>query len=104
MALAPKGLPPRVSGVSIYLAFPKVAGKVSNAKNERLTIEDCCLNIRTSFFNKDKINYKISILFSLNFAMLNSASFPASWGSQGVIVYVCEKIPPLGESKTIIIK
>ena len=64
--------------------------------------EDCCLNIRKSFFYKDKGNYKTSILFSLNFAKLNSASFPASWGSQGVIVYVCEKIPPLGESKTIL--
>ena len=64
--------------------------------------EDCCLIFRKSFFNKDKGNYKTSILFSLNFAMLNSASFPASWGSQGVIVYVCEKVPPLGESKTIL--
>ena len=75
---------------------------------------------RKSFFNKDKGNYKTSILFSLNFAMLNSASFPASWGSQGVMymlakksrllgkprgyVYACEKVAPLGEAKGNIIK
>ena len=52
--------------------------------------------------------------------MLNSASFPASWGSQGVMymlakksrllgkprgyVYACEKVAPLGEAKGNIIK
>ena len=50
-------------------------------------------------FNKDKGNYKTSILFSLNFASLNSASFPASWGSQGVMYMFARKSPPLGESK-----
>ena len=63
--------------------------------------EDCCLNIRTSFFNKDKSNYKTSILFSLNLATLNSASFPASWGSQGVMYKLARKFL-LGESKTIL--
>ena len=53
-------------------------------------------------FNKDKGNYKTSILFSLNFAKLNSASFPASWGSQGVVYKLARKSPLLGESKTIL--
>ena len=67
------------------LAFPKVAGKVSRGYS-RVTIEDCCLIFRKKLFNKEKSNYKTSILFSLNFASLNSASFPASWGSQGNII------------------
>ena len=56
MALAPKGLPPRLNGWAIYLAFPKVAGKVARG-DSRVTIEDCCLIFRKSFFNKDDINY-----------------------------------------------
>ena len=64
-----------------------------------VTGEDCCLIFRKGFFNKDDINYKISILFSL--ATLDS--FPASWGSQVLWYMFARKFPPLGEAKVLCI-
>ena len=72
------------AGVLIYLAFPKVAGKVSNAKNERLTIEDCCLIFRKSFLIR--IILIIKLQSSIVTRLLPRATFPASWGKQEHII------------------
>ena len=69
------------------------------AKYEHKTERGLLPDLLQKLFNKDKSNYKTSILFSLNFASLNSASFPASWGSQGVMYMFARKSRLLGKAR-----
>ena len=56
MALAPKGLPPRLSGAGKQYSCPLQSCGEAGERSE--TEEDCCLIIRKKLFNKDNINYK----------------------------------------------
>ena len=83
------------SACSYRLALSKVAERGGATAPERGLLPD----FSQKLFNKDKGNYKTSILFSLNFASLNSASFPASWGSQGVVYKLARKSRLLGKAR-----
>mgnify|MGYP004657850663 CR=1 FL=1 len=102
--------------IDLYSCFPQSCGE-SGTRRQPSDDRGLLLDYLQKLFNKDDINYKTSILFSLNFASLNSASFPASWGSQGVMymfarksrllgkprcyVYVCEKVAASWESQGV---
>ena len=62
--------------------------------------EDCCLIFRKSFLIRIILIIKTSILY--RHLAVASCHFPRLLGKASVIVCVCEKVTPLGESKTIL--
>ena len=84
---------------NVRLILPFLPSPKWRRECHAVTGEDCCLIFYTSILIRLKVNYKTSILFSLNFATLNSASFPASWGSQGVMYTLARKPRLLGKPR-----